>query len=217
MPKKFSDYKIDNKSVPGVTTILRVIGKPELETWMRKVGFEEADKIKIEAASWGDKVHNALEDKLMHSIDSTDPAIKLIVDNYVIWAADKVEKIIALEEAVYNDELKYAGTCDQVALMKDGTLAILDFKTSNSVWPEYGLQLSAYRNCNRTHNNLFNPREITKSIIVHYNKKTKKWEEHVIEEDPGLFTVFRSALNIYRWKEHEESKRPFYYKKKPVA
>jgi len=49
-----------------------------------------------------------------------------------------------MESRIYSRCYGYAGTLDQVARV-NGRLAILDWKTSGGIYPEYRLQLAAYK------------------------------------------------------------------------
>ena len=42
-----------------------------------------------------------------------------------------------------NDEYQYAGAADALVECGDGGLVLVDFKTSNRLWPSYGLQVAA--------------------------------------------------------------------------
>lgn len=47
--------------MPSVTTVLQVIEKRHLESWRRKVGTREADRISGNAKVMGTKVHSAAQ------------------------------------------------------------------------------------------------------------------------------------------------------------
>ena len=51
---------------------------------------------------------------------------------------------IAWDVPVFSEKYGYAGTIDYVCTI-DGKTYIVDFKTSKQVWPEYELQVSAYK------------------------------------------------------------------------
>jgi genome maintenance exonuclease 1 len=139
--------------VPSVTTILdRTKDKAQLEAWAQRVGREEADRQKEQAAYIGTNMHTTLEAIL------TGEALKFGTD----WAAMKGH-LMALTLAykhfgaiseVHGSEVsvhlagQYAGTTDLVATYR-GKLAIVDFK--QSVKPkrfefitDYFHQLAAY-------------------------------------------------------------------------
>src|SRR5207253_4465534 len=51
---------------------------------------------------------------------------------------------IAWDITVFSEKYGYAGTIDYICKI-DGKTFIIDFKTSQQVWPEYELQVSAYK------------------------------------------------------------------------
>jgi hypothetical protein len=59
---------------------------------------------------------------------------------------DHVERIIRSEVTFVNLTYRYAGTCDLVAKLKDGRMAVIDWKTGKRLYPEVALQLAAYAN-----------------------------------------------------------------------
>lgn len=67
----------------------------------------------------------------------------------IMRAFDKYEiEPIAAECTVYNRTYRYAGTGDLFARVGawGGAVAMLDYKSGKSAWPETALQLAAYRN-----------------------------------------------------------------------
>jgi hypothetical protein len=147
-------YKTENFGhVPSVTTILdKTKDKKALDAWVARVGQEEADRIKNEAAYVGTNMHTTLE-----CILESEP-MRFGTD----WLAMRGH-LMALKLAytyfreittVYGSEVnlaygdRFAGTTDLVAEYR-GHLAILDFK--QSVKPkryeyitDYFHQLAAY-------------------------------------------------------------------------
>jgi genome maintenance exonuclease 1 len=147
-------YKTENAvHVPSVTTILdKTKDKRSLDAWAARVGREEADRIRTEAAHVGTNMHATLEAIL----DGTP--MKFGTD----WLAMRGHEM-ALKLAntyfkqltmVYGTEInlayqdRYAGTTDLVAEYR-GNLAIVDFKQSvkpkrHEYITDYFHQLAAY-------------------------------------------------------------------------
>jgi len=147
-------YKTENFGhVPSVTTILdKTKDKKALDAWVARVGQEEADRIRNEAAYVGTNMHTTLE----HILENKP--MRFGTD----WLAMRGH-MMALKLAytyfkeittVYGSEInlaygdRYAGTTDLVAEYR-GHLAIVDFK--QSVKPkryeyitDYFHQLAAY-------------------------------------------------------------------------
>lgn len=150
--------------VPSVTWVTGHYPKgTEFYKWLAKNGWDESVAIRDAAASKGSAIHKGVEDLLAGEVvkmdsEYTDPKTgevrPLEVEEYygimtfVEWYKDLCSKhtveVVASELTVWNDEDNYAGTVD-LALRIDGRLWVIDLKSSQYVWPEHTLQLSAYK------------------------------------------------------------------------
>jgi hypothetical protein len=63
---------------------------------------------------------------------------------YLAWRTAHAVRPVAMELPVQSARHGYGGTADLVAEV-DGVLTVADFKTSKAVYPEYRLQIAAYR------------------------------------------------------------------------
>ncbi len=131
----FRYYSIDGKTYPSITSVLGANPekKRSLAEWRKRVGAKEANKISTTAAKRGTAVHQICEDYLNNNPEYIDGAmpdtvemfssLKPILDN-------SLGKINAQEVALFSHRLGIAGRVDCIAEW-DGTLSIVDFKTSN--------------------------------------------------------------------------------------
>lgn len=202
MAKKNNIYLIESKKVPSVTTILDVLSKPGLEIWYGKLGLSEANKQKNAAADFGSSVHSAIEavygDQTPHYEDTK---LATVVANFKTWCDKNIQEWITFEKAVFNDELKYAGTVDAYAILKGSKkLVLVDFKTSKKVRDEYYLQVAAYLNCNRIEDNAVDLSKVEGAIIVHLDHASLTWEAVHAHITPQIFDVFKACLSIYKWR-----------------
>lgn len=127
--------------------------------------------------------------------------LELAVRNYFKWSDQNVKKYVAFEKAVYHSTLKYAGTIDAIAYLKNGDLVILDFKTSKKIWDKFYLQLAAYLNADIIEDNIINMNDLKGAKILKLDHDTLTWEAlNVIGWQDDLFEVFKSALNLWNWK-----------------
>lgn len=104
-------------------------------------------KVKDESAEKGTLIHAWAEGWVLGQ--EPDPPEGLETECLGIMRAFErygIEPVVA-ECTVYSDMHEYAGTCDLFATVKSlgGVLAVLDYKTGKSAWPETALQLAAYR------------------------------------------------------------------------
>lgn len=141
----------DGTRVPGVTTVIsRFKESGALLQWAWKQGrdgkelYEERDK----AADVGSLIHTLAEADI-HGVPH--PEIPEEMEDKVIsgysawrdwWAMSKFEPI-ATEVPLVSEKHRFGGTLDLVLKTPSG-LAVGDFKTSNSVYSDYLVQLAAY-------------------------------------------------------------------------
>ena len=104
-------------------------------------------KLSAEAAGIGTEVHNAIEmfvkDGEIKEEFST-PEAQNSFNAFLEWSDDNVEKYIESERVVFSEQHGYAGCLDVIALMKDGRVMLIDFKTSKAIYDSMVMQLSAY-------------------------------------------------------------------------
>jgi len=166
-------YDVSNEKLPSVTTILAVTQSDEkkesIARWKAKVGENEADRVRDQAASRGSNMHLHLERHILGAghKDLTDEGQvagdmaqviinKGLCDLSEIWGSEVVLFYPGL----------YAGQTDLVGVY-DYENSIVDFKQSNKPkrkeWIEdYFLQLAAYA---MAHNCVYES-EITQGVIL---------------------------------------------------
>ena len=146
--------------LPSVTTVLSSmapVGKiMALMGWRKKVGAAEANRRTRLAADRGTWLHGVIEDLFNGEDIENHLASRPKWQPY--FAAIEpflglIEKPLLAESAVawWSEEEKmgYSGTLDQLAMMADGSIALVDWKSSYKVKPDYQLadykkQLGAY-------------------------------------------------------------------------
>jgi hypothetical protein len=146
--------------LPSVTTVLSSmapVGKiMALINWRKRVGNEEANRRTKLAANRGTWMHNVIED--LFNREDIENHLEQREEWRPYFTAiepflELIDKPILAESAVawWDDGEKqgYSGTLDQLALMADGAIALMDWKTSYKIKPDYQLadykkQLGAY-------------------------------------------------------------------------
>ena len=147
-------YVYGEQKLPSVTTILSATksNKEALDAWVARVGQEEADRVKNEAALVGTYMHEVIE-RMVAYRDLPRPTNWEMCKGYEMGYRlintffKNIDEIWGSEVALYYPE-KYAVTTDLVGLYR-GKPAIIDFKQSNKPkkrqWIEdYFCQLAAY-------------------------------------------------------------------------
>jgi hypothetical protein len=146
-------YKVGGEWYVSVTTALSVIPKPYLTAWRGRIGNDEADRVAEDAATHGTLVHDSIAALLLGQMEFqqiTDPVARISVGVAMDWIGDNVKRVIHAERRLACLEHKFAGTVDLVAEMKDGSVALADWKTDKSgEWSakkcEHAAQLAAYQ------------------------------------------------------------------------
>ena len=170
-------YKITGQKLPSVTTILSATQSPEkkakLEEWKKRVGTQQADRIRDVSAMRGTAMHTYLEGYILgqNHMDLTSigqEAGKMA--NVVIQSGLKdLEEVWGSEVTLYYPGL-YAGATDVVGIY-DGKESIIDFKQTNRPkqreWiGDYFVQLAAYA---MAHNHVYGTK-IQNGVILMCSK-----------------------------------------------
>ncbi len=128
--------------------------------WLADKGWDEAEALKQAAGERGSRVHHACEDidngkeinitekYLNPSTNQMEELNKDEVDCIVSYCdfLDETKPILLAQEITSFGDV-YAGTADKVFAIGSGKnrqIWIIDLKTSQSIWPEYELQISSY-------------------------------------------------------------------------
>lgn len=145
------------KRLPGTTTIIsRFKESGGLIHWAWTLGMEGRD-YKAErdsAGSTGTLAHDMVEahilgndpDAVLQAADEgidTDRAFAAF-EAYLHWERHTKLSIVTTEVQLVSEQFQYGGTPDAIGKI-GGELCLLDWKTSNRVYPDYLLQLAAYK------------------------------------------------------------------------
>ncbi len=142
----------EGNSYPSITTVLSAKGNPAIEAWKKRVGEEEAERISRVAREIGNALHDNSEKYLKNEMTKEDFSNLSNMDKWMFKSfknlLDRIDNVIALETALYSDNLKIAGRVDCIAEF-DGVPAIIDFKNAKKPkkeeWIEdYFLQATFY-------------------------------------------------------------------------
>lgn len=156
-------YKLaDGTRIPGVTTIIgRFKDSGALMFWAFQQGklgkeklYEEAEK----AADIGTYAHELVRAWLHQEPEPVSPLDPEGTDKartafgaFRKWSEATALRIHATETALVSEEHRFGGTLDAVGYVGDD-LCLLDWKTSNGVYPDYLIQLAAYKHLWELHN-----------------------------------------------------------------
>lgn len=169
-----------------------------------------------ETADAGTDLHAELESYVTYCIkkggmpDVYEQANKMVYD-FMVWANQNVKRFIWSEAYCYNELLFVGGITDCGAEMKDGSFAIIDFKSAKDVYFNHFIQIGIYNLLIEKHGlvdkdgNYFDvklmPNELpkfTKYIVIPFGKK-----EFTAVENTNIKNLREAALaciKLYRAK-----------------
>lgn len=172
--------------------------------WIAKHGWDESQSLKDAAGEKGSKVHHAIEmlvagEEVQMNQKITNPKTgneeELSVAEYecllafVEWANTFKPKFIKSELTVISKQYGFAGTVDCVAQV-GSDLYIIDWKTSQYIWPTYEIQLSAYKQAlAEMGHNVANAKLAILQVGYRKNKRGYKFTE--INDQLDLFLAAR--------------------------
>lgn len=204
------------KFIPSVTWIAGFYPKGvQFYKWLAQKGWDEAEAIKSAAGDKGSKVHHAIEDLIAgkeltaedkYWNNSTEQDEELTTEEwgciiaFAKWVEEFKPEFLMSEVIAINEELGYAGTVDCVAKVKEDVY-IIDFKTGQYIWPEYELQISAYKHAIKSK---VEPKLAFLQVGYKRNKKGYKFTE--VEDK---FELFKHAMAI--WKNENKAEGPKQY------
>jgi hypothetical protein len=218
MPHPTGGYKVDGKKVPGTTTIIsRFKDSGGLLYWAAEQGkaiergeinslYDKRD----EAGEAGTICHLILEEYI--TVFSTIPtAIEAAekfkvfphvaeqalrgVQNYLNWEQSNKMKIVSAEEELISREYLFGGCLDCV-FEHNGVYSLGDFKTSNSIYPDFLCQLAAYKILwDESHPDMpIHGFHLLRFSKEHADFAHHYWEE--LEDAREQFLLFRRAYDL---------------------
>jgi hypothetical protein len=197
--------------LPGTTTITGLLAKPALVNWANKMGLDGIDTNKYihEAGDVGILAHHIIEQHLRGKPLETDAfsADQITMASnaartFFGWIKEHNVKPRLIEEPLISERYHYGGTVDTFGVV-DGIDSVLwDYKTSNGVWPEHLMQVSAYWNLLHEAGH-----HVVRAVILRIGRDGSGMEEHTIEREHALreFDKFLCLLRLYQL-QHEKRK-----------
>lgn len=134
-------YRTPNGDVyKSVTTWLGEVSKADLSEWIAAVGEEEAERVSTRAKNRGTRIHQLIEDYLKGMNPKPSMFDKPMFDPMKPFL-DTIEEVFLLEQRMWSDEIKMAGTVDCIGKIR-GKLCVIDFKTSKGI--KYKDEIDSY-------------------------------------------------------------------------
>jgi hypothetical protein len=142
----------DNTIVPGVTTIIGQLDKPQLVDWAWKLGKEGKDwrEQRDSAGDIGTQVHEAVLASLRGEVDikfTGDFAHQALscYEKFIDWWFDMAAPlIVTMESPFVSEKLSFGGQPDLLYLTNNSKFVLCDIKTSGGIYESHWLQLAGY-------------------------------------------------------------------------
>jgi hypothetical protein len=153
-PKGKDPYRLkDGTRVPGVTTITgRFKAAEGLMFWAWQCGRDGKDyRNERDAAATAGSIAHGLIEAAIHNrqptpVDAPDSVLEGARQGYegfAEWRAQTKVEIKATELPLVSEQYRFGGTLDALGTI-NGAIALLDWKSSNHIYPEYLAQIGGY-------------------------------------------------------------------------
>jgi len=213
-PNNFRFYKVDGVQMPSVTTILGEFGE-ENESF-KKFARENAEFLQFKA-NIGTVVHNRIAKYFIDNYKLKGKEIKgepmkidfeitddmeIEIGSAMSYFDDFIKKYkvepIEIEKQIWHRKMKYAGTADFLGYVNN-ILAVVDWKTSSSIYPDYPSQVTAYKQAILSEPDFKS--EIKMCALVMVNARKGLTVGRVVDESKawdGFLKPFNKFQAIYR-------------------
>lgn len=174
------EYKEGDMIIPGVTTVLQEVGIIQNSPWA--------------TTGRGKRMHKIIQYFLQGKLDFSD--INQEEQELIEWISQVIInykfQVVAIERTVYNQVYHYAGTIDYIFVSPEKRIFVADLKTGIKKEPWYKVQIAAYQQAIDNEN-------VHGMILYQRTKGIEIITESELQQK--YFPVFRSALNVYNFKE----------------
>ena len=204
-------YNKNDIEIPSVTTVLKILNKPELVSWanfMGSIGIN-SEEYTNKAAEVGTYVHYIIEKickrkiiRLKYIDEDLDfkqqKKVRIAVESFKRFKKDYKPKFLYNELKLNNN--KFGGTIDCICKINDENY-IIDFKTSKKAYPSYFLQLAAY---DILYSSKYKDNKIDKCGILVLDKKKARYDftvtdiEHIRNYYAPIFLCLLEVYNDWR-------------------
>lgn len=214
-------YRVKDNYYPSASWIASYCPKDRFfEQYLLSQTPESAEKILLDSSEKGTKVHNAIEKLCLGETLRFDDKIngqngpeELTAEEWECimafrgWVADeKVRFLLSPEWILVDEEVGFAGTCDAPLVEVNGSLYVVDYKTSKNIYQSHIAQLSAYMFAlrkNEIWKKAVDGRDVQMAVLQ-LGKSTKKG--YKFTEIPYDFESFLAARLF--WDRAEKVKDP---------
>lgn len=220
--------------VPSVTTILNNLNKPALPNWAARevatyavenqinwTDLPAGDAIDLlkrapyrnmrKRGNIGTAVHAAVEAWIAQPGDEPPEVDDLDLLPYIAGAIsflnEQVHRVVHAEATIFNRKYEYAGTADAIVKLRNGHIAVVDWKTSRAIYPESALQVVAYANgdfVGREDGRKVKFPPPTAAYVVHLPGDAT-YKAYPVPLTERAFRTFTALRSIQKWRDDHEA------------
>jgi hypothetical protein len=146
----YSDYEGDTERAKEVMEMISQMKTPEELIELLKEAKGASGRKSKTALVDGKKGHDWLEIYVKAKIrnqdlpEIPDGTLERPIKQFLAWEEKEIKQWILSEARVAYPEKGYAGTMDAMAILKNGKLAVIDFKFASHISEDYYLQTAGY-------------------------------------------------------------------------
>lgn len=228
-------HLLEGRPLLGTTSVIKDVMPPFLAKWgaqcavdwlkENKQDFTGAvmawTKARDKAADKGTDMHADLEGYVLMCMEQNGGApVELTKEDiwkestftFAKWSSEHVEKFLFSEGYTFSEELWVGGICDAGAKMKNGTIALIDFKSSKEAYFNQVVQVGGYARqiaekgvFDANGSQLLPPMETQELIVVPFgSKKAKPKRVNAVDEYKSNFEIcvelYKSLSNYQKGK-----------------
>jgi hypothetical protein len=210
------------ETVPSITTILRVIAKPNVTRWAARKAAEYAltnwtelegmiydealakisgahEEISGAARDIGNAVHEVAEKWAKGEAHNPAEGTRSYVNQLIQFLMDNDVQFLENEVTLWSRTHSYAGTADAIARIS-GQVYLLDFKTGKRVYEEVALQLSALAGADFIIRADGSEAEIPAlEILAAVHVRPRSWKIVPVSHQEESFAAFLACREVVSW------------------
>lgn len=217
---------IKNLAAPSVTSIIDMLPAPFLRQWNSKMTANAAvDNIEYvnelilgnnheKARAWlkaaperelhaaadtGDRVHKAIEQRIIDPSTPYDDDIEPFIRNFDLFCVEYEPEWLHVEKSVFSVTHMYAGSFDAIARIRN-KVTLIDFKTTRSgISAKVALQLAAYSRADSMFDgDLEVPMPQVEQAAALW-LRPDKWGVFPLRIDDDIFETFLALRRTFEW------------------
>lgn len=213
------------KEIPSVTTATKIIDKSNiLIAWAVKLvknyliekidkgepitnlDIEEAAKepkrIKETAADIGTQIHDWIDQWIQGKEPAIpdDEKVRNGITAFLRFQKENQIKFVETNRVVYSKKHGFAGFLDAIGKVKD-KLVLIDFKSSNGIYPEYALQTAGYQIAYEEETK----KKIDHRMIIRFGKETGAFEFKEFKDNDEDKKAFLGCLEVCKWQKKNKN------------